>query len=103
LNFLANGENIFNWGFSKQTTDGGFNNCTSCTPPTQGTGDAFHSTLMFVEAVARCLILMQQSPNAATHQSDINQIVTKLVRAASWLLQPSVLAKGIRNDMSYSH
>ncbi|CAF3663733.1 unnamed protein product [Rotaria sp. Silwood1] len=76
-NLLSNGENIFNWGFSKQTVDGGFNNCSNCTPPMQGTGDAFHSTSMFVEAVARCLILMRQSPNFITYQSYFDQIVPK--------------------------
>ncbi|CAF2922203.1 unnamed protein product [Rotaria sp. Silwood2] len=103
LNLLANGENIFTWGFSKQTIDGGFNNCSNCTPPMQGTGDAFHSTSMFVEAVARCLILMRQSSNFVTYESYFNQIVPKLIRAASWLLKPSVLSIGIRNDMPYTH
>ncbi|CAF1387257.1 unnamed protein product [Didymodactylos carnosus] len=100
---LSNGENIFNWGFSKQTVDGGFNNCSNCTTPMQGTGDAFHSTSMFVEAVARCLILMWQSPNFVTYESYFNQVVPKLIRAASWLLVPSVLTIGIKNDMPYTH
>ena len=103
MSLLSNGENIFNWGFSKQTVDGGFNNCSNCTPPQQGTGDAFHSTSMFVEAVARCLILMQQSPNFNIYQSYFNQIVPKLIQAARWLLQPSVLSIGIQNDMPYTH
>jgi hypothetical protein len=46
---------------------------------------------------------MHQSPSAATYQSYVNQIVPKLVQAASWLLQPSVLVKGIQNYMSYTH
>jgi hypothetical protein len=103
MSLLSNGENIFNWGFSKQTVDGGFNNCSNCTPPMQGTGDAFHSTSMFVEAVARCLILIRQSPNFDIYQSYFNQIVPKLIQATSWLLQPSVLTIGIKNDMPYTH
>lgn len=102
-NLLANGENIFNWGFSKQTADGGFNNCSNCTPPTQGTGDPFHSTSMFIEAVARCMILMRQSPNFVTYQPYFNQTVPKLIRAASWLLEPAVLSRGIQNNMPYTH
>jgi hypothetical protein len=102
-NLLSNGENIFNWGFSKQTVDGGFNNCSNCTAPMQGTGDPFHSTSMFVEAVARCLILMRQSPNFVTYQSYFNQTVPKIVRAVRWLLEPSVLSRGIQNDMPYTH
>ena len=43
-NLWVNGEKIFGWGFSKQTADGGFSNCSKCTPPAQGTGDPFHST-----------------------------------------------------------
>jgi len=100
---LLNGENIFNWGFSKQTVNGGFNNCSNCTPPRRGTGDGFHSTSMFVEAVARCLVLMRQSPNFDTYQLYFNQTVPKLIRAVSWLLKPSVLSKGIEGDKPYTH
>lgn len=102
-NFLSHGENIFNWGFAKQTADGGFNNCSNCTPPMQGTGDPFHSTSLFIEAVARCMVLMQQSPQFVTYQPYFNQTVQKLVRAANWLLEPAVLSKGIQNNMPYTH
>ncbi len=102
-NLLLNGEKIFNWGFSMQTADGGFNKCSNCTPPRNGTGDPFHSASMFVEAVARCLILMRESPNFKTYQPYFNETVPKLVRAVSWLLEPAVLARGIQNDMPYTH
>ena len=102
-NLLANGQKIFDWGFSQQTVDGGFNGCSNCTPPIKSTGDPFHSVSLFVEAVARCLILMRQSPNSVTYQSYFNQTVPKLIRAVNWLLEPAVLAKGIANDMPYTH
>jgi len=102
-NLLLNGEKIFNWGFSMQTADGGFNNCSTCTPPRVGTGDPFHSASMFVEAVARCLILMRQSPNFQTYQPYFNQTLPKLIRAVSWLLEPAVMSRGIANDMPYTH
>lgn len=102
-NLTLNGENIFNWGFSMQTADGGFNNCSNCTPPHPSTSDGFHSTSMFVEEVARCLILMRQSPNFDVYQSFYNRTVPKLIRAISWLLKPSVLAKGIEGDKPYTH
>ena len=102
-NLSLHGELIFNWGFSMQTADGGFNNCSNCTPPHPSTGDGFHSTSMFVEAVARCLILMRQSPNFDTYQSFYNRTVPKLIRAVSWLLEPSVLSKGIDGDKPYTH
>lgn len=102
-NLLFNGENIFNWGFSMQTADGGFNNCSDCTPPRPGTGDPFHSVSMFAEAVARCLILMRQSPNFNTYQPYFNETIPKLIRAVNWLLEPAVLARGIANDMPYTH
>jgi hypothetical protein len=102
-NLLANGEKIFNWGFSQQTADGGFNGCSNCTPPIKGTGDPFHSVSLFVEAVARCLIIMRQSPNFNTYQPYFNQTVPKLIQAVNWLLEPAVLAKGIANDMPYTH
>lgn len=100
---LSNGENIFNWGFSRQTSDGGFNNNSDCIPPMQGTGDPFHSTSLFIEAVSRCMILMRQSPNFLAYQSYFHSIVFKLVRAARWLLEPSVLSKGIAHNMPYTH
>jgi hypothetical protein len=54
---VQQGWNILNWGFAKEAADGSF----------PGTGDAFHSTSMFVEAAARALLLEVQAnaPNAA--------------------------------------
>lgn len=102
-NLLFNGETIFNWGFSRQTPDGGFENCSNCDPPMQGTDDPFHSTSFFVEAVARCLILMRQSPNWKFYQPYLNETVPKLIRAVQWLLEPAVLSKGIQYDIPYTH
>ena len=102
-NLLENGEKIFNWGFGRQTSDGGFNNCSDCTPPGIGTGDAFHSTSMFVQGVAKCLILMRESPKFSMYESYFNQILPKLIRAADWLTDPAVMAKGINGDKPYTH
>jgi hypothetical protein len=100
---LEYGEKIFNWGFARQTPDGGFNNCSDCNPPGIGTGDPFHSTSMFVEAVAKCLVLMRQSPNFPLYESYFNTILPKLVEAVNWLTDPAVMARGIANDKPYTH
>jgi hypothetical protein len=102
-NLLENGEKLFKWGFGRQTSDGGFNNCSDCTPPGIGTGDPFHSTSMFVEAVAKCLVLMRQSPSFTMYESYINQTLPKLIEGVSWLIDPAVMARGIGNDRPYTH
>ena len=68
----------------------------------QGTGDPFHSTSLFIEAVARCMILMRQLPNFLRYQSYFHPIVSRLVRAAGWLIEPSVLSEGIEHNMPYT-
>src|SRR5581483_10994811 len=46
----ALGWKILDWGFARQSDDGGF----------AGTGDPFHSTSFFVEASARAVLITQQ-------------------------------------------
>lgn len=47
------GFKMFDWGFAHQAADGSF----------KGTGDPFHSTSFFVQAVAHTLLVIQQSPS----------------------------------------
>jgi hypothetical protein len=89
---VQQGWQILNWGFAKEGANGSF----------PGTGDAFHSTSMFVEAAARALLLEVQSgaPNAAQL---VSQYLPKINASAKWLMTPSVAAKGNANDAPYTH
>ena len=89
---VQQGWQILDWGFSKEAADGSF----------PGTGDAFHSTSMFVEAEARALLLEVQAgaPDAAAL---VAKHLPKLDASAHWLMIPSVAAKGDASDAPYSH
>lgn len=87
---------IYNWGFSKQASDGSF----------PGTGDAFHSTSMFVEAVSRSMLLLRNyQPVTYTkdYSSVVNGMVAKLASACNWLTDPTVAANGQKYDAPYTH
>ncbi len=83
---------ILDWAFKKQGADGGF----------PGTTDAFHGTAMFVESVARSLLLEQQSGDLK-YKVIISSHLDKLHNAALWLLKPAVQAKGKESDAPYTH
>ena len=89
---LRQGWQILDWGFNREAADGSF--------PT--TGDAFHSTSMFVEAGARALLMEVQSgaPDAAQL---VAKYLPKINASAQWLMTPSVAAKGDANDAPYAH
>ena len=89
---VQQGWQILNWGFAHEAANGSF----------PGTGDAFHSTSMFVEAGARALLLEVQSgaPNASQL---VATYLPKINASAQWLMNPTVAAKGNANDAPYSH
>ena len=86
------GWQILDWGFNREAADGSF--------PT--TGDAFHSTSMFVEAAARALLLEVQS-GAADADQLVAKYLPKIDASAHWLMTPSVATKGDANDAPYAH
>lgn len=98
-NLINQGLLIFNWGFSHQASDGSF----------PGTGDAFHSTSLFIEAVARATIQLKNYkfvyPNSA--QTLINYAIAaytqNLKLAASWLKDPNVASQGQQYNAPYTH
>jgi len=72
---LEDGIKALEWGFAQQQSDGSF-----------ASGDQFHSTSLFVEATARCLLLLHQSssvPQALRARADA--LVPHLKAAALWL------------------
>ncbi len=87
------GLKAFEWGFNHQLADGSFDK----------TDDAFHSTSFFVEAVARSLLLLQQSPYADAYKSKIETESVMANRAALWMIQSDVLSKGKRGNAPYTH
>ena len=86
------GWTILDWGFAREASNGSF----------PGTGDAFHSTSMFVEAGARALLLEVQS-GAPDASQLVAEYLPKIDASAHWLMTPSVAAKGDLNDAPYTH
>ncbi len=90
---IAAGFKMFDWGFARQTADGRF----------QGTGDPFHSTSFFVEAVAHTLLVIQQSPDSQRYADQIAYYTPLVHRAARWMISPDVWKQGIRYNKPYTH
>jgi len=87
------GFKMFDWGFAHQASDGSF----------PGTGDAFHSTSFFVEAVAHTLLIIQQSPQSQKYAQKVAQYTPLVHRAALWMISPKVWERGIKNNQPYTH
>ncbi len=87
------GFKMFDWGFAHQAPDGSF----------PGTGDPFHSTSFFVEAVAHTLMIIQQSPHSKEHAQKVAQYKPLIHRAALWMISPKVWERGIKNNQPYTH
>ena len=90
---IAAGFKMFDWGFSHQAADGSF----------PGTGDPFHSTSFFVEAVAHTLLFLQQSPQSRKYADQIARYKPLVHRAARWLILPHVWQKGTEHNLPYTH
>jgi hypothetical protein len=89
---IDRGLKILRWGFEQQQADGSFN-CP----------DAFHSTSFFVEAAAHACLLLNASPFAPRYAEDVNWITPRLLKAALWMTEPAVEAKGRQSNTPYTH
>ncbi|MEH2253313.1 hypothetical protein [Nostoc sp.] len=87
------GFKMFDWGFAHQANDGSF----------FLTGDRFHSTSFFVEAVAHALLVIQQSPGSKQYAYQVAKYKPLLHRAARWMILPNVWKNGIRRNKPYAH
>ncbi len=87
------GFKMFDWGFARQSANGSF----------QGTGDPFHSTSFFVQAVARTLLAIQQSPQSGKYAKQVAHYKPLLHRAARWMISADVWKKGTKNNKPYTH
>lgn len=85
------GFKIFDYGFAKQGENGAFT----------GTGDDFHSTSFFLEAVSRSLLLLREA-NFAGADARSALYTLKLENAARWMLGP-ILPTGDRRNAPYTH
>lgn len=90
---ITAGFKMFDWGFAHQVDDGSF----------FMTGDRFHSTSFFVQAVARTLLVIQQSPDSEKYAHQVAKYKPLLHRAARWMISPNVWKKGIRHNKPYTH
>lgn len=82
--WIALGWRELDWGLAQQQSDGGF-----------ASGDPFHSTSFFVEALSRACLL---DPAMATDGR-----VAALSKAAQWLVRPEVEGKGRKGNLPYTH
>lgn len=87
------GFRMFDWGFNRQAADGSF----------PGTGDPFHSTSFFVQAVAHTLLVIQQSPQSKQYATQVARYTPLVHRAARWMISSKVWNRGTRNNEPYSH
>jgi hypothetical protein len=87
------GFKMFDWGFKHQSADGSF----------KGTGDPFHSTSFFVQAVAHTLLVIQQSPHANKYAAQIARYKPLVRRAARWMISKDVWKQGMKRNQPYAH
>ncbi|WP_375515671.1 hypothetical protein [uncultured Nostoc sp.] len=87
------GFKMFDWGFAHQVDDGSF----------FITGDRFHSTCFFVEAVAHTLLVIEQSPYSEKYANQVAKYKPLVHRAARWMIKPNIWKIGIRRNKPYTH
>ena len=90
------GLRMLDWGFSRQAADGSF----------PGTGDAFHSTSLFLYAAARSLFLIEQSGLEEFQQIAEGRTAEYPVHIRAgmeWLTSSGVWEEGLLDNSSYTH
>lgn len=89
---IERGLKVLRWGFEQQQPDGSF----ACP-------DSFHSTSFFVEASAHACLLLSAGPFAARYAQNVAWIEPRLLKAAMWMIEPSVEEQGRRSNAPYTH
>lgn len=82
--WIARGWKQLDWGLSRQEGDGGF-----------GSKDPFHSTSLFIEALARSCILDPEGASATRLEG--------LARGVHWLMRSDIEARGAKGNLPYTH
>ncbi len=83
---------ILNWGWARQEPDGSF----AC-------HDNIHSTMFFVEAVARAALLIEASYYRQQYAGVLAEWRPHLQAAVRWLMQPEIELRGMARDAPYTH
>ena len=87
------GFKMFDWGFARQSPDGSF----------RGTTDPFHGSSFFIQAVARSLLIIQESPYARQYAAQVERYKPLLHRAARWMILPDVWNRGTFRNRPFTH
>ncbi len=91
--WIMRGLRIVDWGFARQGPDGDF----------PGTGDAYHSTELFVEGASRCWLLLQQADMASFPGAALEGYPAKIHSAARWITRPEVVEEGQSGNAPFVH
>lgn len=85
------GRRIFDWGWARQTADGGF-------------PDAHRfSVAFFVVAQARSALMLLRSRWAARDRARITALLPRLQAACRWMLRPDVAARARYQESRFNH
>jgi hypothetical protein len=93
--YIQAGLSALTWGFNRQAADGSF----------PGTGDPFHSTSLFVEEVAHCLLALkayQPVMGGSNYASYVQEFAPKLELSAEWLVN-NATDSNLADDAPYTH
>jgi hypothetical protein len=91
--WISRGLQIVGWGFARQGTAGDF----------PGTGDAYHSTELFIEGASRCWLLLQQGGLADKYPEVRDAYPAKIHAAATWITAPEIAGEGKTRNAPFVH
>ncbi len=86
---LDDGIRIITWGLEQQAVGGGYPH----------SGDAFHSSEIFLEALARACLVWKE----AAHEEIPSGWMEGLHRIATWIIGADVLSGGLRINAPFTH
>ena len=92
---VAQGLQMFEWGFKHQSKDtGGF----------PESSDPFHSVSIFLVDLERSMLVIEESqPEFKDMEPRVQAMLPQMAAAAHWLLHPEVLETGRASDDPYTH
>ncbi len=91
--WITRGLRIVDWGFDRQGPDGDF----------PGTGDAYHSTELFIEGAARCWLLLRPVGAAGFSNASLDVYPAKIRAAAHWITRPEIVEAGQSGNAPFVH
>ncbi len=94
--FIQEGLTAIQWALKHQASDGSW----------AGTGDAFHSTCLFVEGTANAMIALREYhpvTYSKSYAATVQEYLPMLQKGSAWLTSPSILSAGLISDASFNH